>query len=149
MLTSVALRRAAINYFRSDKRYKSLFKHHCEARDALKNLRLSQRPVPSVIKMINNVLLVTRQLGETAGLTFSTDPPVRAGVFVPRDTQTVHNNLRVGGADHVLPPPSIEDLARKYNLNDNTKRTSTVSFDDYRDDVSKYYINCSKLLETL
>ena len=48
------------NKFRYDKRYKSLFRYHREARDALKNLRLSQRPVPSVIEMINNVLPVTR-----------------------------------------------------------------------------------------
>ena len=81
----------------------------------------------SGIEMINYVLLVTRQLGETAGLTFPTDPPIRAGVFVPRDARTVHNNLQVGGADHVFPPPSIEDLARKHNLVNNAKRTSTSS----------------------
>ena len=132
--------------FRNDKRYKTLFKYHREARDALKNLRLSQRPVLSIIEKVNNVLLVTRQLGEAAGLTFPADPPVRAGVFVPRDTRTVHNNLQIGGTDHVFPPPSIEDLAQKHNLDDNAKADIDKLFDDYRDDVAKHYTDLFKSL---
>ena len=128
------------NKFRYDKRYKHLFKYHREARDALKNLRLSQRPVLSIIEKVNNVLLVIRSLGEAAGLTFPVDSPVRTGHFVPRDTRTVLNHLHISGSDHMFLPPCIQDLAVKHNFDENAKKDVNKLFDAYRDDMTKQYM---------
>ena len=50
--------------FKHDKRYKNLFKYHKEARIALKDLRIAQRPVFAVIQRLNKELLRFRDIGE-------------------------------------------------------------------------------------
>ena len=43
--------------FKYDKRYKNLFKYHKEARSALKDLRIAQRPLFAVIQRLNRELI--------------------------------------------------------------------------------------------
>ena len=137
---------AVFDKFRSDKRYKNLFKYHREARNALKDLRLSQRPLLSIIEKINAVLISLRRLGEDAGLGFPSDPPARTGKFVPRDTRTVLNQLHLESTSSLFPPPDFSGLAEKYGLGDDCVRDIERITDEYRQEVGGKYV---KLYETV
>ena len=60
-----------------------LFKHHDEARDALKSLCFAQRPVLFVIWRVNKELNFVGKAGEKSRMTYPAKVPPRSRNFVP------------------------------------------------------------------
>lgn len=102
--------------FKGDSRYKNLFKYHAEARDALKSLRIAQRPILCVIQRVNKELGVLRKAGEKSGMTFPDEAPPRSGNFVPRDNRTVPDVLMYESTEEMFPTPDLTNFVAKHQL---------------------------------
>ena len=129
--------------FKHDKRYKNLFKYHKEARNALKDLRVAQRPVFAVIQRLNKELLRLRDIGEACGLDFPVKAPLRSSKSVPRDGRKVLDKLKFVSADDLFPVPDTTDFASRHGYV--ATEELQEMFDNYRKDiVNKFtYLYCS------
>ena len=119
--------------FKYDKRYKNLFKYHKEARNALKDLRIAQRPVFAVIQRLNKELLRLRDIGEACGLDFPDEAPVRSGKAVPRDGRKLLDKLKFVSTDELFTVPDTADFANRHGYF--ATQELQEMFDNYRADI--------------
>ena len=123
--------------FKYDKRYKNLFKYHKEARSALKDLRIAQRPVFAVIQRLNRELIRLRDIGEDCGLEFPANAPARSGKSVPRDGRKVLDKLRVESTDELFSVPDTIDFAARHGYV--ATQELQEMFVNYREDIIKKF----------
>ena len=119
--------------FKYDKRYKNLFKYHKEARNALKDLRIAQRPVFAVIQRLNKELLRLRDIGEACGLDFPEEAPVRSGKAVPRDGRKLLDKLKFVSTNELFTVPDTADFANRHGYV--ATQELQDMFDNYRADI--------------
>ena len=95
------------NKFRKDRRFKNIFKYQAEIRDCLKFYRLAERPVFSVVDILNSQLTAVRKFGEDIGLKYPESAPPRSGnVSVPRHARSTANILEFSSAADAMPIPA-------------------------------------------
>ena len=119
--------------FKYDKRYKNLFKYHKEARSALKDLRIAQRPVLAVIQRLNRELIHLRDIGEDCGLKFPAKAPARSGKSVPRDGRKVLDKLKIESTEELFSVPDIADFAARHGYV--ATQELQEMFVNYREDI--------------
>ena len=73
-LTDDLMNEEVFNKLKRDKRHRNIFRFQGEIRDCLKYFRLSERPVFSIMDMLNTKLSVTRKFGESIGLVYPLIP---------------------------------------------------------------------------
>ena len=95
------------NKFRKDRRFKNIFKYQAELRDCIKFYRLAERPVFSVVDILNSQLTSVRKFGEDIGLKYPDSAPPRSGnVSVPRHARSTANILDFSSAADAMPIPA-------------------------------------------
>ena len=111
-LTDDLMNEEVFNKLKRDKRHRNIFRFQGEIRDCLKYFRLSERPVFSIMDMLNTKLSVTRKFGESIGLIYPLIPPSRSGVNVPRDSSSriSSDNLKFDSKTGIFPVPDITGL---------------------------------------
>ena len=127
--------------FKGDPRYKNLFKYHNEARDALKSLRIAQRPVLCVIQRVNKELNFVRKAGEKSGMTYPAEAPPRSGNFVPRDNRKVPDKLKYESTEQMFPTPDLTTFAAKFQLGDDAITGLERILDNFRSDIGNKYLS--------
>ena len=123
--------------FKYDKRYKNLFKYHKEARSALKDLRIAQRPVFAVIQRMNRELLRLRDIGEDCGLEFPAKAPTRSSKLVPRDGRKVLDKLKFMSTDELFTVPDTADFAGRHGYVATQELQEMFGY--YREDIVKKF----------
>ena len=119
--------------FKYDKRYKNLFKFHKEARTALRDLRIAQRPVFAVIQRLNRELIRLRDIGEDCGLKYPAKAPARSSKSVPRDGRKVLNKLKVESTGELFSVPDTTDFAARHGYV--ATQELQEMFTNYREDI--------------
>ena len=131
-----------INKFRKDKSFKGVFKYHNDMVDALKNLRLAQRPVFSSIDMINSSMETVKAAAMKAGLQFPAIAPPRVAATVPRQGRTVLDILKISSSENLFPVPDLDGFIEDNGLQDNNVVMEALRniFNVYRVKVVKGYM---------
>ena len=130
-----------LDKFKGDSRYRNLFKYHDEARDALKSLRIAQRPVLSVIQRVDKELNVVRRIGEKSGMTYPARAPPRSGNFVPRDNRTVPDKLKYESTKQMFPTPDLTTFATKHQLGNEAIKDLEEILDNFRSDIGNKFLS--------
>ena len=107
-----------ISKYKNEKRFQYIFRFQKDIVDIQKNLRLSQRPLLSLIEKNHEAILSVRQLGGDAGLTFPVVAPVKVGGTVPREGHELSDQLHVDSSDGLFPSPDLETLINSAGLNE-------------------------------
>ena len=127
--------------FKGDPKYKNLFKYHAEAKDALKSLRIAQRPILCVIQRVNKELSVVRKSGEKSGMKFPDEAPPRSGNFVPRDNRTVPDTLKYESTEEMSPTPDLTNFVAKHQLSNEAVLDLEGILDNFRMDIGKKFLS--------
>ena len=145
------------NKFKKDSRFRNIFRFQGEIRDCLKSFRLAERPVFSIMDMLNTELNDTRKFGESIGLVYPQNPPARCGVNVPRDSSSriTANSLSFDSKSkaEIFPIPDPENLFQFLQL-DNRKEDAVLDYlENYRssiqDKVMDFYKSVADTLNNL
>ena len=106
-------------------------------RECLKNFRLSERPIFSVVDLLNTELINVRKFGEGIGLTFPRIPPPRTGANVPRDRGpgTVSDSLKFVSREKVLTCPQMSEYLDKVDMDRDVKEDILDIMEEYRESV--------------
>ena len=145
------------NKFKKDSRFRNIFRFQTEIRDCLKSFRLAERPVFSIMDMLNTELNVTRNFGESIGLVYPQIPPARCGVNVPRDSSSriTANSLSFDSKSkaEIFPIPDPGNLFQFLQL-DNRKEDAVLDYlENYRssiqDKVMDFYKSVADTLNNL
>ena len=127
--------------FKDDSRYKNLFKYHEEARDALKSLRIAQRPALCIIQRVNKELNFLRKAGEKSGMTYPEEAPPRSGSFVPRDNRNVPDKLKYESTEQMFPTPDLTTFAAKFQLGNEAITDLERILANFRTDIGNKYLS--------
>ena len=131
------------NKFRKDHRFKNIFKYQAEIRDCLKFYRIAERPVFSVVDILNSQLTLVRKFGEDIGLKYPESAPPRNGdVSVPRQTRTTANNLSFSSAADAMPiPVELFDSIDWARIRNDDKDKIIDAMEQYRVDMGKKFVS--------
>ena len=88
----------------SEKRFKPIFTFRKSLGDSLKKLRITQRIIFSSISDVYNAFKDLKQLGTSAGILFSSEPPVRINPSVPKPLVVI---LHIEDASNMFPLPEF------------------------------------------
>ena len=126
--------------YRKEKRFSSIFKFQGEMQHCLQTLRISQRPMFSMIEDTNSELSSLRTFGEEVGLVYKETAPLRTGDFVPRDVRKIPNNLSINTSAGLYPTP---DTTKLFQLDLNSPEGHLAIkklVSDYRNDCGFRFI---------
>ena len=106
-------------------------------RDCLKNFRISERPIFSVVQLLNLELSKVRKFGKDIGLSFPVVPPSRSGANVPRDRGegTAADTLKFDSKVDIIPCPELLDFLHDVDLDRDTKKEIFEIVENYRDSL--------------
>ena len=137
------------NLREEDKQFKHDFENHNKFKEALKNLRISIRPLLSQVDIINENLNMFRNLGEENGISFPKDAPLKKSHGVPSMVNAT-NNLFYSATDKMWPVPSIEQFVQDYFPCEDGKRELNRILTSYRNHVicqhMKFFDTASKAM---
>ena len=97
----------------SEARFKYIFQFRKDMGECLKNLRVSQRIIFSMVDAVDTHIPVLRGLGMSAGLDFPTVAPARVNTAVPK---VLENTLAIGDVSRLLPLPAFSDILAGVNV---------------------------------
>ena len=125
------------NKFRKQKKFQYVFKYQGELRDCLKNFRLSERPIFSVVDLLNTELFTIRKFGEEFGFTYPKVPPPRDGANVPRDrgSGTSTNSLKFNSRANIIPCARLIEFLDNAHLDRDIKEEIFDIVEEYRESV--------------
>ena len=131
------------NKFRKDRRFKNIFKYQAEIRDCLKFYRIAERPVFSVVDILNSQLTSLREFGEDIGLKYPESAPPRSGdVSVPRHARTVADNLEFSSAADALSiPVELLDSIDWSRVHNDDKDKIIDAMEEYRVTMGKKFVS--------
>ena len=145
-LTDDLMNEEVFNKLKRDKRFRNIFRFQGEIRDCLKYFRLSERPVFSIMDMLNTKLSATRKFGESIGLIYPLIPPSRSGVNVPRDSSSriSSDNLKFDSKTGIFPVPDITGLFDFLQL-DRREEDEVMQFlENYRSSIGEKVLDFYK-----
>ena len=129
-----------------EKRFKYVFSFKRDLTDCMKMLRISQRPIFSIISTVDTSLSKLRDLGEEAGVAFPSVAPSRDNSSVPK---SLPNLLAVEGLEALLPLPSFSSVmagvsADMSDFDKSVVKANEIVIQDeaveYRKDVINHYM---------
>ena len=125
------------NKFRKLKKFQYVFKYQGEVRDCLKNFRLSERPIFSVVDLLNTELSSIRKFGEEIGFSYPKVPPPRDGANVPRDrgSGTTTDSLKFISKANIIPCPRLIEFLDNAHLDRDIKEEIFDLVEEYRESV--------------
>ena len=129
-----------LNKFRREKRFNHVFVFQKDLVGCLKNLRIAQRPLFSLIEKTNDKMTEAKNIAEKCGVVFSQDPPVKSGGNVPRIGRALTDQLHISDYKDVLPRPDINDLCDKARLTEEQAELVVKELEAYRSDVGKSFM---------
>jgi hypothetical protein len=128
-----------ISRFKREKRFKVIFRHFQEMLEALRNLRIAQRPLFAAIDMVNTKMMEIKKIATEAGVQFPHIAPVRSSDLVPRNGRTTLDDLKTSSFDSLFPRPDLADFIREAGLNHELSDKLVKILVDYRGFVTKGY----------
>lgn len=126
--------------FKNEKRFQHIFKYQKDVLEGLRNLRIAQRPVLSLIEKTNDCIEAVRKHGETAGFQYPTEAPEKTSKSVPREGHKLNDNLHFSSSRDVFPRPDITDLVTSADLNLVQAEKVIAYIDGYKEDLVKQYM---------
>ena len=137
-----------INKYKNEKRFQYIFRFHKDIVDILRNLRVSQRPLLSLIEKNHDAILSVRRLGEDAGVSFPENAPEKVGGTVPRDGHSLTDQLHVSSSDGLFPLPDMESLIDSASLNEFQARKVADFIEGFGSSVGDKYMELFKAAAT-
>ena len=128
------------NKFRGDKKYNYIFKFMSDMKEAIKDLRLAQRLLFSIIQNLNGDMTDLRKFGEDIGIDFPKFAPPRKGTKVPRAGGKVPDLLDYESCVNIFPRPDLSQFLAATRLTDDESEILEEMFDNYREDVVKTFM---------
>lgn len=128
------------NKFRREKKFKFVFKFLSEMKDAIKDLRLAQRILFSIIEDLSDDLSSLRKLGEDVGVVYPETAPPREGNNVPRRGRKVPNHLETETFAGVFPRPDLSQFLAHTGLSHADSEDLANMFSKYRETVIQNFM---------
>ena len=129
-----------LNKFKREKRFNHVFDFQKNLVRNLKNLRIAQRPIFSLIENTNNKMSEAKTLAEKCGIEFSDNPPLKTGGNVPRVGRKLTDQLHISNSKDLLPRPDISELCRKAELTQEQAELVVNEMESYRYDVGSSFM---------
>ena len=129
-----------LNKFRREKRFSHVFTFQKDLVNCLKNLRVAQRPIFSLIERTNKKMLDVKNIGVKCGIEFSDTPPAKSGGHVPRVGRVLTDQMHVSDFGNVLPRPDISDLVDQAKLSEEQAEQVVATLEAYRSSVGKSFM---------
>ena len=139
MLTNDIKMEDVLKKYKNERRFKYIFTFQKDVVDILRNLRLSQRPLLSLIEHNHNAILSVRKLAEDAGISFPSNAPEKKSGNVPRDGHCLTDPLHVASTDDIFPRPDIKGLIDAASLNESQANKVVEYIEGYRGSVGDKY----------
>ena len=133
-----------LNQYKNEKRFKYIFLFHKDIVEILRNLRVTQRPLLSLIEKNHGTIQSVKKLGETAGVVYPVSAPVRIGGNVPREGRSLTDQLHVASSDGLFPRPNMTALIESAALSEDQAQKVNDFIEDYRVSVGKQYMDLFK-----
>ena len=130
-----------LNKFHKEKRFKNIFRYHQEMVDCMRSLRISQRPLFSLVEKTNDGFDIIKNLGIEAGVEFSINPPLRHSDIVPTEGRKVPDRLNVASFENLLPRHDVSQLIKDAKLSDEQASCVIDHVESYRNDVADKYVH--------
>ena len=137
------------NKYRREPRFKPVFKFVSAIKDAIKDVRLAQRPLFSIIQSLSDELNLLRKLGEDVGIDFHKVPPSRKGNNVPRGGRKVPNYLDYESSANVFPRPDLTEWLTQNDVNAEGAQDLEAILDKYRNEVVQEFMDLFKSFSTV
>ena len=109
--------------------------------DCMRNLRVAQRPILSLIEKTNDGFAVIKKLGVDAGVAFTDNPPLRHSEIVPTEGRKVPDRLNVESYADLFPRHDMGQLIKDAKLSDDQAKAVADFIEQYRTDVGTNYID--------
>ena len=129
-----------LNKFRREKRFSHVFTFQKDLVNCLKNLRVAQRPIFSLIERTNKKMLDVKNIGVKCGIEFSDTPPAKSGGHVPRVGRVLTDQMHISDFGNVLPRPDISDLVDQAKLTEEQAEQVVATLEAYRSSVGKSFM---------
>lgn len=129
-----------ISKFKKEKRFKVIFRHFQEMMEALKSLRIAQRPLFTAIDVVNSKMDEIKKIAAEAGLQFPPIAPVRSSDLVPRNGRTTLDDLKISSSDNLFPRPDVAAFIEEAGLNEEMSDKLVNILCDYRGQVTNGYM---------
>ena len=129
------------NKFRRDRKYNYIFKFLSEMKQAMKDMRLTQRPIFSIIQSLSESLSNLRKLGEDVGLSFPETAPSRKGTNVPRGGRKVPDYLDYESCTNIFPCPDLSQFVDQARLTDEDGDVLADLFGKYREGIVQNFMH--------
>ena len=130
-----------LNKFKKQKRFRNIFKYHQDMVDCMRNLRVAQRPILSLIEKTNDGFAAIKKLGVDAGVAFTDNPPLRQSEIVPTEGRKVPDRLNVESYADLFPRHDMGQLIKDAKLSDDQAKAVADFIEQYRTDVGTNYID--------
>ena len=129
-----------LNKFKREKRFNHIFSFQKEINGCLKNLRIAQRPLFSLIEKTNDKMLDVKKIAEDCGVKFSENPPAKSGGNVPRVGRSLTDQFHISDHGDLLPRPDISKLCDEAELSDRQAELVANELESYRSGVGKSFM---------
>ena len=130
--------------YKREKRFRHIFNYQKEMIDFLRNLRISQRPLFSLIERIFVDLSKVRSIGGKAGLVYPDVAPDKVSeVNVPK--REVPDKLKYSDKEELLPRPDVQTFIQNNNLDLDTANNLITLLEDYRKSVGSKFMELYKV----
>ena len=132
-----------LNRFKKEQRFQGIFRIASELAKCIKNLRISTRPVLSLMEMVNADMEKVRALGQSNGIVFpdAESAPIRTtGANVPRNGRTIRDSLHYSDAKDLF-NDLIPDLSEFYEeLSENSASKLHDVLGEFKANIGKEYL---------
>ena len=142
-----------LNKFKKEPRFNGIFRVASDLAKCIKNLRISTRPLLSLMEKVNGDMDKVRAIGQDNGMVFPDieSAPVRTGSNVPRNGRTLRDSLyysKEGVQD--LFKDSTPDLSEFYEqLNHNSAIKLRDVFESFRSSVGDQFLKLFDLIAAI
>ena len=129
-----------LNKFKKEQRFQSLFKYGSEIAKGLKHLRLSQRPLFSLMERVNDDMQTIRDVAEQVGISFpdAENAPPCSGVHVPRNGRDIRDSLQYAGYQGIFPVPDLSMFTEELSMG--SAQALILVFESYRANMMKIFM---------
>ena len=126
--------------YRRDSRFKHVWSYQRDLSDGLRNLRIGQRPLLSLIERTFEDLSKIREIGEKAGVEYPDVAPDKVdGVSVPK--REVPDKLKYTKHEDVLPRPDVQKFVQENGVSLDTANALITFIESYRKEVADQFMS--------
>ena len=137
-----------LNKFKNEPRFQGIFKVASNLAKCIKNLRISTRPMLSLMEKVNSDMEKVRAIGQNNGIIFPDveSAPIRTGANVPRNGRTIRDSLHYSDVQDLF-QDFLPDLSEfEEELSDNSAGKLRDVFGVFKTNVGKEFLKLFDLI---